>query len=286
MAMMQDAASDDPWHLRWLTTRAEKDHRIGYGPRTEAGWVFGGSLLSQAIASAAHIVEEQRHPHALQMSFLRAGRVDEPIRYRSNALLSSRRFTSVRVDAEQAHGMVATATVGFHSDEPSPEHSEGMPPDWTGPDDSPPAPSGGALPTLGSEVRNGFELRQPRRITPSRAGEAARGALWIRPAERVPDDPVSVAATLAWVSDFAMTHVADMKHRHLPGTRMMTSLNHALWLYRPATFEGWHLYDVSSPVARDALAMSFAKFYDQDGRLVATAAQQSLLRRPVPSHEP
>lgn len=105
---------------------------------------------------------------------------------------------------------------------------------------------------------------------------------WVRHRDMASDGRTSAldqAAALAWASDLCLTRVADVEHEDCPGVRQAASLDHAMWFHRAPTPGAWLLYEVSSPSYVAELALSVGRFFDRDGHLVASVAQESLLRR-------
>ncbi|WP_283246977.1 acyl-CoA thioesterase II [Microbispora sp. H10836] len=246
---------------------------VGRHPR-----VFGGSLLAQLTMTAAAAAHQPSRPHSLHAHFLVQGDVAEEISYQCVPLRRTRQFTTFRTDAVQAGTLLATATVSFHSDEVTTGHAPRMPEIGLPPEFCQPA-SGGPIPPPDAPIRAPYDFRHADGLLPTiRDGRPVVG-YWLRAREKLGPDPALNAAALAWASDFALTRVADLEHESEPGNRRAASLDHAMWFHRPVHADEWLLYELTSPVYQDALALSTGRFFDLDGNLVATVAQESLLRR-------
>ena len=246
---------------------------VGQYPR-----VFGGSLLAHLTMTAAGAAHQPSRPHSLHAHFLTQGTVAEEISYNSVALRRTPRFTTFRTDAVQAGTLLATATVSFHSDEVTTGHGPQMPKVDLPPERCRPA-SGGPIPPPDAPIRVPYDFRHADGLSPAtRYGRPVVG-YWLRAREKLGPDPALNAAALAWASDFALTRVADLEHESEPGNRRAASLDHAMWFHRPVCADEWLLYELTSPVYQDALALSTGRFFDLDGNLVATVVQESLLRR-------
>ncbi|TFB77315.1 hypothetical protein E3O06_00740 [Cryobacterium glaciale] len=266
----------------WLSTTNAPHGRVAYAPPGAGGSIFGGALLAQSLQVASLGVDDKQRPHSLQMSFLRAGDITQPVLYGRVVLNETKRFSTIRVAANQNGRLIATSTASFHSPESSPEHAAEAATRWAKPGSGTDA-VGGALPPIGSFMRNSFELHAAEPTDSQRLGQGAPVGIWMRASTLVDQPAIRHASALAWASDFAMTHVADLEHQHLAGPRFATSLNHSLWFHRPFAMTEWLLHEVESPVYRDALALSVGRFFDERGRMVASVAQESLLRRSAPN---
>jgi acyl-CoA thioesterase-2 len=238
--------------------------------------IFGGGLLAQALMAAARTAHSDGRPHSLHASFIRTGDPRSTVDYAAEILRASRRFTTTRVDASQSGVLLASATVSFHSPEVSAEHGgrRSLP---SGPDAELGPASGGPTPRPTDPARAPFDLRQCA-VTVSEAGRPVLG-YWLRAREDLDHRPGLHAAALVWASDFVLTRVADVEHESSPGRRRAASLDLAVWFHRDVDLNAWLFYELSSPVYRDALALSQGTFWDTRGELVATVVQESLLRR-------
>jgi acyl-CoA thioesterase-2 len=112
------------------------------------------------------------------------------------------------------------------------------------------------------------------------APSAAHQRFWVRAIGEVGDDPMHHQAVLAYASDYGpmgsalRPHGLSVRHANV----MVASLDHAIWFHRPFRVDQWLLYDVESPVATGARAFTRGTFYARDGRLVASVAQEGVLR--------
>jgi acyl-CoA thioesterase-2 len=244
-----------------------------------SGRVFGGQMLAQGLMAAAADLNPAGpgRTHSLHAQFLRAALPTTEIRYCTTPLRRSTRFATTRVDLTQAADMVATLSVSAHRGEVTPSHSASPPTVVGSPEDAPLA-SGSPIPSVDSPIRHPFDLRAARLQGIQGSDGRPQVGWWVRLREPLPN-AVANAAALAWASDFALTHVADVEHEHLPGERQAASLDHAMWFHRLVDLSRWHLYVLTSPVYQRGLALSSGQFYNQDGLLVATVVQESLLRR-------
>jgi acyl-CoA thioesterase II len=269
--------------------RLEVDLFRGRQPDTAMQRVFGGQVAAQALRAAAATVDPAYRLHSLHSYFLRPGDTAVPIVYDVERIRDGRSFATRRSVARQHGQAIYYATASFHIDEPGFEHQDAMPsvPD---PDD---CPSLGDLfrkvtgrPDDGSWEREWAAL-DVRYAADSRPGgalvseaEPARAQIWIRVAGEVPDDPVVSACLLAYASDLTLLGVALVPHGLLISSPKVqpASLDHSMWFHRSFRADEWLLYDQRSPSASGATGFAVGRMFARDGRLIASVAQEGLIR--------
>ncbi len=231
--------------------------------------VFGGQVIGQALVAAERTVEG-RSPHSLHAYFLLPGDVGAPIVYQVDRLRDGRSFSARRVQAIQHGRPILSMIASFQKDEPGLEHAEPMP--------EVPRPEGTAADT--SRAFGAIEFA-PAELPGSRpAARQPRQAFWFRAVDRIPDDPQLHRCLLAYASDWALSGTALRPHGktwHDQGM-VVASIDHALWFHRPAPIDDWLLYAMDSPSAQGARGLSRGTVYDRTGRLVASVAQEALMR--------
>lgn len=252
------------------------------------GAIFGGALLGQVAAAAAHGLPEERALHSLQMQFLAAGLADRPIRYEVRTLLNGRNFTSRQVLGTQGERIVCSASAGFHAGETSPARQATMP------EVPPPEGLAGMRALLAGRPDqvlpeqvlrlSGHPVLDLRPID----GEdflfglnpEGRTRYWVRACDTLPDAPAVHAAALAYLSDFwfPVTAVGPHVGNKFGSGLYMASLNHSLWFHRPARADDWLLFDAVTPNFGDARGITTGHVYDRAGRLLATMGQEGLYR--------
>jgi len=257
----------------------DRDLFLAETPRGE-GRLFGGLVAAQAVIAASATVE-RGDLHSLHAYFLRPGAHGVPIRLVVHRIRDGRSFTTRRVVAHQGGeailGLESSFTrpeVGISHQDPAPEAEdpEGLR-DWE---------------TLRAEM-----LRQPGAIRaqpievrtcdpddPDGRPQPPEKRVWLRPVGRVPDDPRVHEALLVYASDRTLLSTAARPHGLPWGRRMVASLDHAMWLHRPARFDDWVLYASRSPVAHAARGLVFGALYDRAGVRIASVAQEGLIRIP------
>jgi len=238
--------------------------------------LFGGLVLAQALAAAGASVKAGRAPHSLHAYFLRPGHTEEPVRYRVESLRDGRAFTTHRVTAEQAGRPILTMIASFHVPESGLAHQ------ITAPD----APDPHTLRSVHdcSDTEPVIYREWPwidlRRVPRTDGSEPTRARVWCRVLESLPDDPLVRACALAAIADLSFlsvvlwTHGLGMEHDGY----ILASLDHAMWFHRPVPDQDWLLYDQQSPSSADGRGMATGNIYSSDGALLATVAQEGLLR--------
>ena len=253
--------------------------------------VFGGQVIGQALVAGSRTVEE-RLPHSLHAYFLRPGDRNRPIVYEVDRVRDGKSFSARRVQALQGGEALLSMICSFQSLEPGFEHQAPMP--------EVPAPESlrpqqelvrewlAAVPQVPARIREAFERRiavefrpvEPRNpLLPS--VDPPRQAYWVRANGRLPDEPLLHACVLAYASDFSLLGTALRPHgiSWLTPGLAVASIDHALWFHRPFRVDDWLLYSMDSPTAQGGRGLSRGQFFDRSGRLVASVAQENLMRR-------
>ena len=249
--------------------------------------VFGGQVLGQALTAASATVEG-RIVHSLHAYFLRRGDFNAPIVYQVDRSLDGHSFCNRRVVAIQHGTPIFNMAASFQIVEEGFDHQLEMPsvpaPE-TLPDSSRPPQE--LLACLPEGVRRflerprpfEFRLVQPMEFLKPRKAPPAR-QVWFRAVDRLPDDEGLHRRLLAYLSDYFLLDTATLPHG-LPsfsGKLVMASIDHAMWFHRPLRVDDWLLYAVESPSASGARGFARAGVYSRDGRLVASTAQEGLVR--------
>jgi acyl-CoA thioesterase II len=249
--------------------------------------VFGGQVLGQALTAASATVEG-RVVHSLHAYFLRRGDFNAPIVYQVDRSLDGHSFSNRRVVAIQHGQQIFNMAASFQVPEEGFDHQIGMPqvprPEEL-PDSSLPPP--GLLERLPERMRRFFEQPRPfefrlvQQVDPLRPRRAApTREVWFRAVGRLPDDEKLHRCLLAYVSDYFLLDTATLPHgiSMLHSSIIMASIDHAMWFHRPLRVDEWLLYAVESPSASGARGFARASVFSLDGRLVASTAQEGLVR--------
>jgi acyl-CoA thioesterase-2 len=262
----------------------------GQNEDTERTRLFGGQVAAQALMAAGRTVDVERPPHSLHAYFLRGGDPAHPVVYTVDPIRDGGHFTTRRVVAQQNGKAIFSMAVSFHAREAGFEHAEPMPPDVPDPE---------ALPTwkeraaqLGDRIPREFRAWLERehaiefRAAADEGGLFGGGSsdgplrLWLRASGALPEDPFLHRCLLAYASDMALLDAMTRRHVRGPAFRhvMAASLDHAIWFHRDGRVDDWVLYEQESPSASGARGFARGSLYARDGRLLASVAQEGLIR--------
>jgi acyl-CoA thioesterase-2 len=264
----------------------------GRSPQSRWQRVFGGQVIGQALVAACRTVEEvaQRPPHSLHAYFLLGGDPKVPIIYEVDRIRDGKSFTTRRVTAIQYGRAIFSMEVSFHVAEEGLTHQFAMP-DVPQPESLPgEATVGGqVLPLMPEPMRRYFERERPIEVRPVEFGrylgekvEGDRFHVWIRATGRLPDEPAIHQCVLAYASDMTLLDAALVPHRRtlfVNDDIMAASLDHALWFHRLFRADEWLLYAQDSPNLGGSRGFSRGLIFARDGTLVASVAQEGLLRQ-------
>lgn len=259
------------------------------GRSPQVGWqrVFGGQVIGQALVAASRTVEG-RSPHSLHGYFLLPGDPKVPIIYDVERIRDGRSFTTRRVKAIQHGQPIFTLSASFHIDEPGLSHQMAMP-DVPKPDQLPSESDirERVMPLMPDPVRAYFERERPIELRPvefkrymTRDGLDPYFNVWIRATGKLPEDPAIHQAVLAYASDMTLLDSTLVAHGRTVFEREIqaASLDHALWFHRPFRADEWLLYAQDSPFAGGARGFARGSIFTSDGVLVASVAQEGLIR--------
>jgi acyl-CoA thioesterase-2 len=263
----------------------------GNSPQSSWQRVFGGQVIGQALVATCRTVEDVavRPPHSLHAYFLLGGDPKVPIIYEVDRIRDGKSFTTRRVVAIQHGHAIFSMSVSFHVAEAGLSHQIPMP--------NVPAPD--ALPTeaemkervwplMPEPVRRYYERERPIELRPveyrrylGEKSEEGRFHVWIRATGKLPDEPAIHQCVLAYASDMMLLDAALIQHGRSVFDKdiMAASLDHALWFHRPFRADEWLLYAQDSPNLADSRGFSRGLIFASDGTLVASVAQEGLLRQ-------
>jgi acyl-CoA thioesterase-2 len=272
--------------------RLEENLFRGRSPQDSWQRVFGGQVIGQALVAACRTVDG-RQPHSLHGYFMLGGDPKVPIIYEVDRIRDGRSFTTRRVVAIQHGRPIFALTTSFHVEEPGFDHGASMP--EVPPPESLPGDAeirAGAVPGMSPQVRAYFERERPIELRPVDFDRPAmaephegRFRAWIKSTGPLPDDPAIHRCVLAYASDFTLLDTSLVPHGEsvVDDSIQAASLDHALWFHRPFRADEWLLYAQDSPNASGARGFSRGLVFDRSGRLVASVAQEGLIRRRNPA---
>ena len=264
------------------------------GRSPDVGWqrVFGGLVIGQSLVAAARTVED-RAVHALHGYFMLPGDPTIPIVYQVDRIRDGKSFTTRRVVAIQHGRAIFSMSCSFQIEEEGLDHQIAMP-DVPAPEDLPSeaALREAFLSSAPEPVRRYWEQDRPIEIRPidlrhymSRDSLDPRQTVWIRATGPLPDDPAIHRCVLAYASDMTLLDTSLFYHGRSVFDRdlQVASLDHALWFHRPFRADEWLLYAEDSPSASGARGFNRGSLFARDGRLIASVAQEGLIRPRIPS---
>jgi acyl-CoA thioesterase-2 len=249
--------------------------------------VFGGQVLGQAL-TAASLTVSGRVVHSLHAYFLRRGDFNAPIVYQVDRSLDGNSFANRRVVAIQHGAQIFNMAASFQVTEEGLDHQveiPRVPPPEELEDSS--VPPQEMLERMPERLRRFFEQPRPfefRLVQPVKYERPQKVAparqVWFRAVGQLPDDAAMHRCLLAYVSDFFLLDTATLPHgtSFVSSSIVMASLDHAMWFHRPLRVDDWLLYAMESPSASGARGFARAGVFSRDGRLVASTAQEGLVR--------
>jgi acyl-CoA thioesterase-2 len=232
--------------------------------------LFGGQVASQSLRAACLTVADGRRPHSLHAYFILPGRPGEPLRLDVQRSRDGRSFTTRHVTASQAGKPIFELVASFHADEDGYDWQLPAPIPARRPDDIEP-------PVLPDFVRISlpFDIRV---IEPPGPGSfPISHPFWIKSRTPIGDDPALHACVVAFLSDMGVVASARAPGSDAPPFAG-ASLDHAIWFHRPARADEWLLFSVEPVTNHGARGLARGSLHDASGVLVATIAQEALLR--------
>ncbi|MES2987104.1 MAG: acyl-CoA thioesterase II [Pseudomonadota bacterium] len=277
--------------LTTLLDVEEIDTDLYRGPRQPGGVgrVFGGQVVAQALQAAQRSIGDDKSAHSLHAYFMRPGDEDHPIIYRVVRDFEGRSFANRRIIAMQKGQPILNMTASFHLPAEGLHHQEKMP-------DVPMPETLRSERELRDEVQDQIpekfrrfflrtrpiEIRPvaPRNwFRPEKIDPAIQHS-WFRVAGPLPDDPALHRAMLTYATDMTLLGTCMLPHGipWMDGNVQTASLDHAVWMHEPFRFDEWLLYSADSPWSGHSRGFNRGRIYSQDGRLVASVAQEGLIR--------
>lgn len=252
------------------------------------GNVFGGQVLGQALSAASQTVDSERQAHSMHGYFMRAGDSTKPIVYTVDCIRDGKSFTTRRVVAVQKGRPIFSMSASFQKYETGFEHQDEMP--------DVPGPQG-----IESQIEKArkiahkipknmldkmicekpIEIRvvnpvnpfDPQKMPPVKYA-------WFKAIDTMPDDIAVHRYMLAYASDFNL--VTTSLHPHAKTfwspNMQLASLDHAMWFHRDFRMDEWLLYAMNSPSACRARGLNIGNVFTMEGKLVASVAQEGLIR--------
>lgn len=276
--------------LTLTDTGARTSEHIFTGPSqwNPGGRVFGGQVLAQSLVAAQRTILDDRFVHSMHGYFLRPGDVSLPITFSVDSIHDGRSFSTRRTQAYQNGVPILSMIASFQEEDEGLEHQTDMPAGIPEPEGLRSASE--VLATVDHPVasfwatQRAFDIRHvttPLYVTVE--GEhVAHQAVWLKAIGPLPDDPQLHRAALAYASDYSLLEPIMRAHGvawSTPGLKA-ASLDHAMWWHRFGRVDEWLLYVQESPNARGGRGLSLGRIYSRDGALLASVAQEGMVRVP------
>lgn len=264
----------------------------GRTPEGRSGRIYGGQVIAQSLLAAYETVDE-RVCHSLHCYFIRPGDPRAPIIFEVDRARDGGSFTTRRVIAVQHGQQIFNLAASFQADEQGFEHQaempevpapEGLRDEWA--DELERLKAAGEAEIDWMDKVRPIEIRNvdPRNDGPAPAVQEPTQRLWFRARMPIGDDRRLHQVVMAYASDMSLLGTAVRPHGvnwRTPGFQA-ASLDHAMWFHHPTNFEQWHLYVQDSPSASGGRGFNRGAIYREDGVLVASVAQEGLMRMRQP----
>lgn len=268
--------------------RTDEEIYVATPVRQPGKRVFGGQVLAQALVAATRTVDPVRSVHSMHGYFLRAGDADLPITFGVERLRDGRSFSARRVHAYQSGVPILSMIASFQQPDDGVTHQEAMPAGIPDPDSLP--STADLLGRFDNPVARAWAYDRPFDIrhiesplyVENTGTRAAVNAVWMKTFGPMPEDRTVHEAALAYASDYTLLESILRPHGLTwihPGMSV-ASLDHAMWWHRPVRVDDWLLYMQQSPSASGARGLATGKIYNRAGDLVATVAQEGMVRVP------
>ncbi|MFZ5745180.1 MAG: acyl-CoA thioesterase [Pseudomonadota bacterium] len=280
--------------VRLLTVEPHGEDRfIGRRKKGGIGRVFGGEVIAQALNAAQATVEEGRAAHSLHAYFLRGGSEEHPCDLQVARDFDGGSFSNRRVVASQQGRPILNLTASFQKHEEGLSHRDAEMPDVPPPDELEPEVNVRRrfAEQARPEARHHFLAPRPVEM---RAVEGRhwmnpqpappRSHSWFKTVAPLPDDPSIHRAILAYASDMTLLGTCALPHglSWARGEVVSASLDHAVWFHDDFRADEWLLYATDSPWSDRGRGFNRGRIFTQDGRLVASVAQEGMIRRATP----
>ncbi len=288
MSAESDTPADELLKLLDIETIGEDRYR-GYSPASAGKQVYGGQAIAQALVAATRTAPPDRAVHSLHGYFVLAGDPRTPIDFAVERVRDGKSFTTRRCNATQRGKTIFSLEASFQIAEDGLTHAAAMPaaPDPATLDDVNalverfrafmPEPAKRWL-----EKPRALDMRfvDPEAMLAPHPSPRAEQLIWFRILGPLPDTPGVHQALLAYLSDMTLLNTALIAHRRniFDPNIQVASLDHALWVHRDFRVDDWLLYAQESPMASHARALTRGQIFTRDGSLVASVAQEGLIR--------
>lgn len=263
---------------------------IGHSKTVGNKYVFGGQVLAQAINAACRTISNNRILHSMHAYFLEAGQLNIPIEFNVSYVRDGGSFSVRRVTAQQNNITIFILSASFHKKEFGYNHQIEMKSDLNPPE--------GLLSWtdilhqygdyLPKSIKSFFEIKRPIEFKPTvlvnpleRKDLPPFSDVWFKVKGETKDfDLATKQQILTYISDYNILVSALNPHASKAhwGNTQTASLDHSMWYFREFDFDDWLLFSMESPNASNARGFARGNIFTRDGKLVASVAQEGLMR--------
>lgn len=259
---------------------------IGSNVPARLNQIFGGQILAQALSAALYTVPHERIAHSLHSYFIRLGKPDTPLLFRVENIRDGGSFNTRRVVAHQNEQPIFISALSFQTKE------EGHNFQATMPSVIQPEALVDDLERLTEMLKQhperfkqiDFLPVECRHVSPidwlAPKRQSSETGVWLRAKGKLPDSPHIHQAMLAYLSDLYLYGASLRPHAlsiYMQGMQP-ASLDHTIWFHAEFRADEWLYYQLESSWTGNARGLNFGKFFTRDGRLVASTAQEGLMR--------
>ncbi len=260
---------------------------VGESYSREFRRVFGGQVIAQALVAAQNTVQDWC-AHSLHCYFMLPGNPDIPIEYKVKFLRDGKSFVTRQVAAYQKDREIFTLTASFQRIEDGLEYQADMV-DVPRPDELPSEEElvHTAFEKVPEQIQSFMTRRRPIEMRfvdfshyIEKSGRSNVQNIWLRSRGKISDAPQMHQALLAYASDYNLLATALIPHGKtlFDPNIMPASLDHSIWFHRSFRIDDWLLYQMDCPSTHNSRGLTRGTFYDLNGRLVASVAQEGLIR--------
>lgn len=251
--------------------------------------VYGGQVLAQSINAAARTIESDRQPHSMHAYFLRPGDAKHPIIFDVDPIRDGGSFNTRRVVAKQNGSAIFNCSISFQKIEEGLEHQMDLPEGTPMPEELESdqirneriyaQTSDKGAPFIFPMSMVDIRSTQPQHPIDPVPAEPEHG-FWFRFNGRLSDDVNVHRTLLTYISDYKLMTTGLRPHRvaGLMEKIQGASLDHSMWFHQNVRVDEWVYYHLDSPKSGGSRAFNRGSFYSYDGRLLASTAQEGLIR--------
>jgi acyl-CoA thioesterase-2 len=252
------------------------------------GRLFGGQVMAQAATAAMATIDDDRNIHSLHGYFLKPGDMELPVTLKVDRIYDGRSFSTRRTQALQDDQPIFSMIASFQHPDEGLDHFDEPGIDLGDPESL--KPGAEVLAETGHPFAEGWAKTRPvdfryghiPQVGSPHPNPSGDQVVWFKTRATLPDDPDLHRAVLAYISDSTLLEPILARHEvswMTPGLRV-ASLDHAMWFHRFARVDQWLAYVQHSPTAQSGRGLVLGKIYDRAGTLIATVAQEGMVRVP------